>query len=337
VTAFAALGLEHLTFAAPERLISLLVVPVFLLFVYAVRRRRSRTRVLFTNLPLLVDTARARPRRWARGLPVLLLALALLVAGIAFARPSLHIETRTKGTTVVLLVDVSGSMEATDIRPERIYAAIDAMRQLVEELPADDKVGLLSFSDKVEVLDKPTTDHTAVVNSLQLLSPEGGTAIGQAVVEAVRVAVSSLRESGTIRTAGKYLPAAIVLESDGAQNRGGIMPFDAGKLAGQAGVRIYGVALGTAHGRVVERKGLFARTIPVPPDPGTVALLARESGGEAFDATSAAATNTIYRKLGNSVDSHPSTSEITPWFDLAAAVLLASGILLARARGGVLP
>jgi Ca-activated chloride channel family protein len=332
-----AFGLEHPAFASPERLIALLVVPIFVLFVYVVRRRRSRTRLLFPNESLLARTARSRPRRRSRDLPVLLLACALIVAGLAFARPSVRVETRTHGTTVVLLVDVSGSMQATDIRPERIYAAVDAMRQLVNELPADDKVGLVTFSDKVEVLEKPTTDHTQVENSLQLLAPEGGTAIGVAVAEAVRVVVSSLRSSGTVRTPGKYLPAAIVLESDGAQNRGGLMPFAAGKLAGQAGVRIYGVALGTAHGKVIERKGLFARTIPVPPDPGVVALLARESGGEAFDATSAAATNTIYRKLGESVDTSESRSEITAWFDLAAAVLLASSVLLARARGAALP
>ena len=332
-----AVGIEHPTFAAPERLISLLAVPIFLLFVYVVRRRRSRTRLLFTNLPLVSHAAHSRRRSWSRDLPLLLLALAILFAGLAFARPSLRLKTRTKGTTIVLLVDVSGSMQATDIRPERIYAAVTAMRQLVNELPADDKVGLVSFSDKVEVLDEPTTDHAAVVSSLELLAPEGGTAIGQGVLEAVRVAVSSLRASGTIRFPGKYLPAAIVLESDGAQNRGGVMPFEAGKLAGQAGVRIYGVALGTAHGKVVERTGLLARVIAVPPDPGTVALLARESGGQAYDATSATAVDDIYRKLGESVNFHESRSEITGWFELAAAVLLASSVLLSRARGGALP
>jgi len=330
-------GLEHPGFAAPDRLISLLVVPLLFLFVYVVRRRRSRTRLLFTNVPLLARTAAPRTRKWWREAPVVLLALALFAAGLAFARPSLRVKTKATGTTVVLLVDVSGSMEATDIRPARIYAAVDAMRQLIGELPPNDKVGLVSFSDKVEVLDKPTTDHTAVDNSLQLLAPQGGTAIGQAVVAAVRLVVSTLRDSGVVRTPGKFLPGAIVLESDGAQNRGGIMPYEAGRVAGSAGVRIYGVALGTQHGSIVERKGLFARIIPVPPDPGTVALLARESGGEAFDATSATATNTIYRRLGQSVDASVSRKDITGWFDLAAAVFLAAAVLVARARGGALP
>jgi Ca-activated chloride channel family protein len=310
-------GMGLPTFAAPERLISLLLVPILLLFVYLVRRRRSRTRLLFTNLALLAQTARTRPRRWSRDMPVLLLALALLIAGLSFANPGLRLKTRSKGTTIVLLVDVSGSMEATDIHPQRIYAAVDAMRELVNELPADDKVGLVTFSSKVEVLNVPSTDHGAVLSNLELLAPQGQTALGEGV-------------------AG-YLPAAIVLESDGAQDAGGIMPFEAGRIAGQAGVRIYGVALGTSHGVIVNGKGLLAKVYPVPPSPGTVALLARESGGEAFDATNAASVETIYRQLGANVTVRESTSSITPWLDLAAAVLLASSVLLGRARGGALP
>ncbi len=228
-------------------------------------------------------------------------------------------------------------MEATDIRPERIYAAVDAMRQLVNELPLDDKVGLVTFSDKVEVLNVPTTDHAAVDGSLELLAPQGGTALGTGVLTAVRVAVQSVQKSGATRARGGYLPAAIVLESDGAQDRGGVTPFQAGRVAGQAGVRIYGVALGTAHGTIVQGKGLLAKVYPVPPDPGTVALLSRESGGQAFDATSAAAADEIYRHLGASASARQSTSDISPWLDLAAAVFLASSVLLGRARGGALP
>jgi Ca-activated chloride channel family protein len=330
-------GMGLPTFAAPERLISLLLVPILLLFVYLVRRRRSRTRLLFTNLALLAQTARTRPRRWSRDMPVLLLALALLIAGLSFANPGLRLKTRSKGTTIVLLVDVSGSMEATDIHPQRIYAAVDAMRELVNELPADDKVGLVTFSSKVEVLNVPSTDHGAVLSNLELLAPQGQTALGEGVVTAVRMAVQSVQASGTPRTRAGYLPAAIVLESDGAQDAGGIMPFEAGRIAGQAGVRIYGVALGTSHGVIVNGKGLLAKVYPVPPSPGTVALLARESGGEAFDATNAASVETIYRQLGANVTVRESTSSITPWLDLAAAVLLASSVLLGRARGGALP
>jgi Ca-activated chloride channel family protein len=330
-------GIELPTFAAPERLISLLLVPILLLFVYFVRRRSSRTRLLFTNLPLLAHTARSRPTRRFRDLPILLLALSILVAGLAFAHPDLRLKKHTRGATIVLLADVSGSMQATDIRPERIYAAVAAMRQLVNELAPDDKVGLISFSDKVEVLDEPTTDHAAVDSNLELLAPQGGTAIGQAVLAAVRVVLRSLHASGTVRVRGQHLPAAIVLESDGSQDRGGVMPFEAGRIAGQAGVRIYGVALGTSHGVVVEGKGLLAQAVRVPSDPGVVGLLARESGGQAFDATSATSLDAIYRKLGASASVQESMSQITPWLELAAAVLLGSSVLLARARGGALP
>lgn len=336
MTAFI-IGIAFPTFAAPERLISLLLVPILLLFVYVVRRRRSRTRLLFTNLPLLAQTARSRPRRWLHNMPILLLALALLVAGLSFAHPDLRLKTQNKGTTIILVADVSGSMVATDIHPERIYAAIDAMRNLINELPANDKVGLITFSDNADVLNLPTTDHAAVLGNLELLTPQGGTNIAQGVLTAVRVAVSSLRASGSLRARGGYQPAAIVLMSDGSQDRGNITPFEAARAAGQAGVRIYAVGIGTPHGVVVEGKGLLAKVFPVPADPDVVGLLARQSGGQAYEATNAAALDTIYRQLGANVSLQESTSEISPWLDLAAAALLASSILLSRARGGALP
>jgi hypothetical protein len=97
------------------------------------------------------------------------------------------------------------------------------------------------------------------------------------------------------------------------------------------------VALGTRHGFVTRGTGLLSRSIPVPPAPGTVALLARESGGQAFDATSAGSLGTIYRGLGSRLAHQPQLTEITSWFDLAAAVLLVSGVAAARVQGGLLP
>jgi Ca-activated chloride channel family protein len=183
----------------------------------------------------------------------------------------------------------------------------------------------------------PTTNHAAVISNLELLTPQGGTNIAQGVLTAVRVAVSSLRASGTLRDRGGYRPAAIVLMSDGAQDKGNITPFEAGRVAGQAGVRIYAVGIGTPRGVVVDGKGLLAKVFKVPSDPDVVGLLARESGGQAYEATNATAIDTIYRQLGANVTLHEATSEIGPWLDLAAAVLLASSLLLGRARGAALP
>ena len=323
-------------FGSPAGLLALLAVPLFFAVAALIRRRRSRATVSFTNVDLLRRVARGSRRWWLR-LPLLLMALALCLAAIAFARPRLQLSTAQRETTIVLLVDVSGSMKANDIRPARIFAAINAMRDFVAGVPPNDKVGLVAFSDEAQVIRAPTTDRVAVDSGLNVLSPEGGTALGEGVATAVRVLVESLGADGPRHVPGTTVPAAIVLESDGAQNRGGITPFAAGRLAAQAGIPIYGVALGTRHGYVTTGTGLLSRSIAVPPAPGTVALLARLSGGKAFDATSDTSLNSIYRGLSSRVAHHPRLTDISPWVDLAAAVLLVCGIAAARIQGGLLP
>ena len=334
-----ALSLHHFSFAAPAYLVALLLVPLLLVFAAVVRRRRATYTVAFTNLEMLAGVTRDTPRApAARRLPLALLALALATCGCSRSRarrcsPSHPIRS----ATVVLLADVSGSMQATDVHPARIYAAVTAMHELVDRLPASDKVGLITFSDKVDVLHRPTVDHAAIHSSLDVLSPEGGTALGDGVEAAVKMVVSTLAASGVYHRFGQYLPAAVVLESDGAQDRGLVTPFSAAQFAKAAGVRIYGVALGTRHGYVTQGTGLLTRSIRVLPSPGTVALLARESGGLAFNATNAESLDTIYRNLGSSIGRRNAQTEITSWFELAAAVLLVAAIGAARARGAALP
>jgi Ca-activated chloride channel family protein len=331
------LGLHHFGFDSSRYLFALLVVPLLFLFAAIVRARRSRFAVAFTNLDLLAVATARRHTGWRRRVPVVVLALALATSAAALARPRVQLFASNRGSTIILLADVSGSMQATDVYPERIYAAIIAMRDLVAELPKNDKVGLITFSDKVEVLHAPTTDFAAIDSGLDVLSPEGGTALGVGVEAAVESAVSSLAAAGVHHTSGQYLPAAIVLESDGAQDRGTVTPLAAAELAKAAGVRIYGVALGTRQGYIAAGSGVLKEIYKVPPDPATVALLARESGGEAFSATSAGSLDTIYRNLGTSIGRHRQTTEISSWFELAAAILLVSGVGAARARGAALP
>ena len=109
-----------------------------------------------------------------------MLALALAATAAALARPSVQLVASDPSATIVLLADVSGSMQATDVLPARIYAAVNAMHQFIDVLPANNKVGLVTFSDKVDILHAPTTDHAAVDSALDVLSPEGGTALGSA-------------------------------------------------------------------------------------------------------------------------------------------------------------
>lgn len=328
--------LDRFRLGSPWYLLSLLVVPLLFAFLAVARRRRARYAVAHTNLAVLRRVARRRPA-WERRLPLLVLAAALAAGALALARPKIQLDTSARTASILMLVDVSDSMRALDISPSRLQAAVTAMHQFVRLLPADDKVGLVSFSDKPAVLAAPTADHRAVANRLDVLAPQGGTALGDGVEAAVHLLVSSLAAQGVHHVPGRDLPAAIVLESDGDQNRGTASPFQAAQLARAAGIRIYGIALGTPGGLIRQGAGFFALKIPVPPDPDVVSVLTRATGGRAYTATTAAQLDGVYRHLGTTVGSEPRLTEITSWFEGVAAVLLVAALALARLRGPALP
>jgi Ca-activated chloride channel family protein len=328
---------HHFSFSAPEYLFILVVVPAVVLYLALMRRRRARYTVEFTNMGVLARSAPRRRPPWARRLPMILLLLALIFAAAAIARPQVEVTSSNRSASIVLLVDVSDSMQAFDIVPSRLQAAILAMHDFVQVAPVDDKIGLVTFSDNVNILATPTTNHSLVDSQLSALTPQGGTALGDGVVGAVKQLVASLSAAGVRHDPGHFLPAAIVLESDGAQNRGTISPFEAAQIAKAAGVRIYGVALGKRTGVIREGQGYYQLKIPVPPDPNVVALLANDSGGKSYSATSAAQLDSIYRNLGTTIGRNPEKSEITSWFEIVAAILVVAGVGLARRRAPALP
>ena len=337
------LGL-HFNFSSPDYLVALVVVPLLFLYGLVVRRRHSRYAVAFTNVDLVARLVAKRPTHWWRRLPLILIALALATSTAALARPRVQLTSSNRTATVILLVDISGSMQARDvgqstvgIGESRLDAAVTAMHDFLQQVPSNDKIGLVTFSDKVQIVTQLTTNHSAIDGGLAVLKPQGGTALGTGVEAAVKLIVSSLAKDGVHHTTGKYVPAAIVLESDGAQNRGTISPVAAAQLAQAAGIRIYGVALGRRDGYVTEGSGFVQLRIPVPPDPGVVGLLARATGGKAYRATSGPILDRIYRHLGSTVGSQPQVTEVTSWFDAAAALFLVCGLGAARARGGALP
>jgi Ca-activated chloride channel family protein len=327
----------HFAFSAPDYLFALLIVPLLFAFFSLVRRRRARFTTAYTNLDVLAAVVARRGRRWQRQLSAVLLSLALAAGALALARPRVQLLSANRTATIIMLVDISDSMRATDIVPSRLDAAVVSMRTFLGELPAQDKVALVTFSDNVQVLDPPTTNRTAINSSLDVLSPQGGTALGDAVEAAVKLAVATLSAEGVHRQPGKFLPAAIVLESDGAQNRGKVSPFQAGNLAHAAGVRVYGIALGRNDAEITIGSGYYMLHIPVPPDPGAVGVLARDSGGQAYDAADSGTLDQIYRHLGKTIGTTPVLSEVTSWFELGAAILLVAGVAAARLRGAPLP
>jgi Ca-activated chloride channel family protein len=333
------------SFASPYFLPLLLVVPGVVLFVWWVERRRARYAVSFTNLELLASVAQQRGRRWRSLFPLALFLLALVAASAAVARPRTTVQETSDRATVVLLVDVSGSMRASDVKPTRLLAAAHAMSLFAAKVPKKVKIGLISFSTGPDVLVPPTTDRALLQEGIELLEPEGGTAIGDGLgvaVQVVRSAVGDVKKGKD----GK-IPGAIVLLSDGAQTRGDLTPLQGADRAKRAGIRVFTVALGTNHGTLgggtlgggAFGGGLFGGSgrFVVRPDPVTLAAVARDTDGATFRAQSADKVEQVYKRLGRSIARHPVQREVTSWFAGAAALLLLGSLGASRAMGGRLP
>jgi Ca-activated chloride channel family protein len=325
-----------LSFASPALLFALLVVPLTVAFLVLLQRRRARYPIAFTNLEVLASVVEKR-WSWRWWVPLALLLFALATAATAVARPRVRLTVPEQNATIVLVVDVSGSMRANDVKPSRLDAAVEAMQTFVAKLPKQVKVGLVAFSSDAQVLSQPTTDRSMISSGLSYLAPEAGTALGDGLETAVRLVVDSLARVGVHHQAGSYLPAALVLESDGAQNRGAVTPVQAAEYAKKQGVRVYGVALGTSNGSISFGFGLYRNAIPVPPDPATVEAVSRISGGRSYTAKNASRVINVYRTLGSSIGRTSKLREISSWFAIVAAALLVVAVGLARLWAAPLP
>jgi Ca-activated chloride channel family protein len=323
-------------FSDPILLLALAIVPAVLAFAIIVDRRRARYPVAFTNVELLAGLVEQR-RSWRRWVPLVLLLLALACAATAVARPKARLSVPENNGTVVLVVDVSGSMRANDVEPTRLDAAVNAMRTFLDRLPKQFKVGLVAFSSEPEVLAAPTRDRGLVREALGYLMPEAGTAIGDGLQLGLKLAQNSLTQSGVQRKPGQPLPAAIVLMSDGAQNRGVLQPIQAARNAKAAGIKVDTVALGTPNGVVSFGFGLYINSIPVPPDPATMRLIANTTGGTTYTARNSTRLVNIYKSLGDSIGHKTEFREVTSWFAAAAALFLLGALGTARLVEGRLP
>ena len=326
-----------MNFVFPLRLLALLVVPAVLALAVWIARRPSRSPVAFTNFDVLAAVAGGSVRQARRWIPVAFMLAGVTAAAAALAVPRVHIEVPEQNGTVVFLVDVSGSMRSSDISPSRLQAAVNAMHTFVQHLPKSYKVGLVAFSSQPQVLQEPTTDRKSLYNALNYLQPEAATAIGDGLSTAVQLTKSSLKAAGVKRKPGHKLPAAIVLESDGAQNMGLLSPTQGAELAKRAGITVDGVALGTPNGTVSYGFGDFAQTIPVPPDPAVVERIAAITGGHSYTAQSAGKLSSIYTSLGSSIGRERKWSKVTGWFAAAAAGLLFAAMGFGRLWGSPLP
>ncbi len=312
-----------MTFRDPAMLAGLLLLPLAALVYLSLQRRRRREAAAFANPALLPNLITARPG-WRRHVPPLLILLALAVLVLALARPQRTVAAPQRAATVMMVTDISGSMNATDVQPDRLSAAVAAAERLTNELPAPFRLGLVTFADFAEVQAPPTTDRAAVHAALDRLQAIGGTAMAiglERALEIARTPVPDERGAGTRR-----LPAVLVLLSDGKDTQSTFSPLDVAREARRHRVPIYAIALGTPTGEV-EVRGQFGITqrIRVPPDTETLREIARLTGGRYFAAPDAARLESIYANLGTRLSSRSEQREITAAFAGGAVLLLIAG------------
>jgi Ca-activated chloride channel homolog len=324
------------SFREPSVLIGLLLLPLAAMAYAVMQRRKRREAASFGNPALLPGLATARPG-WKRHIPPLLLLAALGTLVIALARPQRSVAAPQRQATVMMVTDISGSMRANDVKPDRLSAAVEAGHTLADKLPDQLRLGLVTFSDYAEQTVAPTTERGPVNDALDRLVADGGTAMGDALqrgIEAARTPVANRDGSGTRR-----LPSVIVLLSDGKNTSGNTRPLDVARQAKALHIPIYAIALGTPGGQI-ELTDPFSgatQTIAVPPDPETLKQVAETTGGRFFETAKAADLKSIYANLGTRLSSKKEKHEVTVAFAGGGLVLLMLGGGLSLAWFGRLP
>jgi Ca-activated chloride channel homolog len=315
-----------MSFAWPIALAGFGVVALALVAYVIAHRRRRRYVVRFTNLALLENIVPSTPR-WRRHIPAALTLLALSALVVGMARPQVAVAVPREEATVILAMDSSGSMTATDVEPTRMAAARDAASSFVEGLPEGFQVGVVSFSNEADVVVPPTSEREEALAALESLEADNGTALGDAIVRSVDLGLTTLDTEEI--AADEDTPLVVLLLSDGANTTGDFEPLEAAQKAADAGVPVYTVALGTDEGTVQGPDGFGGlRTIRVPPDPETLSAVAEQTGGKFFEAADEDALRSVYDEIGSQVGVEREQRELTVAFTAAGAALLLVGAVL---------
>ncbi|WP_066255033.1 VWA domain-containing protein [Hydrogenophaga flava] len=341
-------------FLWPQFLWLLAVLPLLVLLYWWILRRRKKVALRYASLSI-VREAMGRTTGWRRHIPPLLLLLAFAAMLLAAARPVATITLPSTQQTIILAMDVSGSMRATDVQPNRLVASQNAAKAFLKELPRHVKVGIVAFAGSAQVVQPVTLSREDLNAAIDKFQMQRATAIGSAIVVALselfpgQVDLASVtygrasndpfapqgRAIDQPQTekkpfepvpAGSYGSAAIILLTDG-QRTTGVDTAEAAKMAADRGVRVYTVGVGTVDGEVIGFEGWSMR---VRLDEDTLKAVARDTKGEYFYAGTAENLKQVYESLSTRLTVEKKETEVSGLLALAAAVLvlLSAGLSL---------
>lgn len=338
-----------LTFFWPQLLWLLLAVPLLVLAYWLLLRRKRQTALRYASLSLVKEAMGGRS--WRRHVPPALFLLALTAMLIAAARPYAVIMLPNQQQTIILAMDVSGSMRATDVEPNRLVAAQNAAKAFLADLPRHVRVGIVAFAGTAQVVQQPTLNRDDLIAAIDRFQLQRATAIGSAIVvslaeifpdEGIDLADilygqaphrgRSLDQAGAQRPPhqpvppGSYTSAAIILLTDG-QRTTGVDTLQAAQMAAERGVKIYTVGVGTVEGETIGFEGWSMR---VRLDEETLKEVATRTHGEYFYAGTAENLRHVYETLGSRLTMEKRETEVSALFALLAAVLglLSAGLSL---------
>ncbi len=341
-------------FLWPQFLWLLAVLPLLVLLYWWILRRRKKVALRYASLSI-VREAMGRTSGWRRHIPPLLLLLAFGAMLLAAARPVAIITLPSTQQTIILAMDVSGSMRATDVLPNRLVASQNAAKAFLKELPRHVKVGIVAFAGSAQVVQPVTLSREDLNTAIDKFQMQRATAIGSAIVVALselfpgQVDLASVtygrasndpfapqgRAIDQPQTEkkpfepvppGSYGSAAIILLTDG-QRTTGVDTDEAAKMAADRGVRVYTVGVGTVDGEVIGFEGWSMR---VRLDEDTLKAVARDTKGEYFYAGTAENLKQVYESLSTRLTVEKKETEVSGLLALAAAVLvlLSAGLSL---------
>lgn len=336
-------------FLWPEMLWLLLVVPALVAGYFFLLRRKQQAALRYASLSM-VKEALGAGRRFRRHIPPFLFLVALITMIVAIARPAAVITLPSQHQTIILAMDVSGSMRAVDVQPNRISAAQAAAKAFVAEQPSNVRIGVVSFAATASVVQTPTHNRDEILAAIDRFQLQRGTAIGSGIIVSLAtifpdagIDVSSLiygrdaprgipldqprkPEKPAFKPVapGSYTSAAIILLTDGQRTTGPSV-IEAAQMAADRGVRVFTVGIGTTSGETIGFEGWSMR---VRLDEGTLKAIANMTRGEYFYAGTATDLKKVYESLNARLVLEKKDMEISALFSAAAAVTAVVSALL---------